>query len=236
MSSNRRASQAQLGFQPPRDPQETPQTPQEGFGNNFQFFQKIQYYFKPPGGGSGGSPGALGRVWGGSFAWKTEKLVDSMTSKLPPAPKFGFSPVLRRPGSARLVRRSKNAQKTEDNALIDSRNAVFCRKNGHLHDHGRPASPPIPKKWHFQAKLASPRLRNLATDPQVGPNVKTRFQARRCHSKSCPVMVIFYYTRSIHRVSLKTSCRHCSPSPSAAKRQRGTVSKLPAAGTGSQKK
>ena len=51
-----------------------------------------------PGGVWGVSLGS-GRLLGGSFAWKTEKLVDSMTCKLPPAPKMSFGPVLRRSGS-----------------------------------------------------------------------------------------------------------------------------------------
>ena len=123
---------------------------------------------------AGRSPGVLGTSWG---PVGLGKLVDSMTSKLPPATRLSFGPVLRRSGSARLVPRSKNAQKTEDNARFDSKNGRFLAKNGRFThpswtmDGPRytQASPRSAKKCHSQAKLALPRPRNLATDPQVGP-------------------------------------------------------------------
>ena len=90
-------------------------TPPKNLKNNTNYFQTSL-------GGSGGSPGGLGRCWG---AVGLGKLVDSMTSKLPPTTKFEFRPVLRRSGSARLVPRSKNGQKTEDNDRFDSKMLVF---------------------------------------------------------------------------------------------------------------
>ena len=70
---------------------------------HFKKLKKIQFISKTLLGGSWEVSWGPGRVLGGSFAWKTEKLVDSMTSKLPPAPKMSFSPVLERsgPGLAR---------------------------------------------------------------------------------------------------------------------------------------
>ena len=90
------------------------------------FFEK-NIIFRTLLGWSGGGPGGLGRS---GEPVGLEKLVDSMTWRISPSPRFGFRPVFFGSGSARLVRRSKNAQKTEDNARFDSKNAVFCAKNG----------------------------------------------------------------------------------------------------------
>ena len=89
--------------------------------------EKIRILSKTSWEGSGGGFGGSG---GSGNPVGLERLVDSMTSKLPPTTKIVFRPVLFGSGSARLVRRSKKVQKTEDNARFDSKNAVFPRKNG----------------------------------------------------------------------------------------------------------
>ena len=122
---------------------------------------------------AGRSPGVLGTSWG---PVGLGKLVDSMTSKLPPATRLSFGPVLRRSGSARLVPRSKNAQKTEDNARFDSKNAVFwAEMDDSLTQVGRPWLEVHPgkseecQKCHSQAQLGSKSPRSLATHPFGGP-------------------------------------------------------------------
>ena len=146
----------------------------------------MEFYPKPPGRPPGGSPGLL---WGSGRPVGLEKLVDSMTCKLSPTTKFDLAPSF--PEVQRMfshvslavfsrfaVRRSKKVQKTGDNARFATKNAVFPRKNGRFThpswtmDGPRytQASPSeCQKNRHSQAKLALPRPRNLATDPQVGP-------------------------------------------------------------------
>ena len=99
-----------------------------------------------------------------------------MTWRISPSPKFGFRPVLFGSGSARLVPRSKNAQKTEDNARFDSKNAVFgAEMDDSLTQAGRPWLEVHPgkseecQKCHSQAQLGSKSPRSLATHPFGGP-------------------------------------------------------------------
>ena len=109
------------------------------------FFKKL--FPNPPGGlvwGSGRPPGGLGRS---GKAVLLGKLVDSMTWRISPTTKFGFRPVLFGSGSARLVPRSKNAQKTEDNARLDSKNAVFGAKMDDSRDGQRYFHPSWPAEW-----------------------------------------------------------------------------------------
>ena len=94
-----RPSQTPRG--PPPDPQER--------------FPKKLYFFKPPWGGPGGSSGGL---WGSGKAVGLEKLVDSMTCKLPPTTKIHLAPLFG--GSSLEFPRHvqgdpRKVQKTDDN-------------------------------------------------------------------------------------------------------------------------
>ena len=70
--------------------------------------EKIRILSKTSWEGSGGGFGGSG---GSGNPVGLERLVDSMTSKLPPTTKIVFRPVLFGSGSARLVRRSKKSKK-----------------------------------------------------------------------------------------------------------------------------
>ena len=149
--------------------------------------KKIQIISKPSWGSPGRSPGVLGGSWGPVLL---EKLVDSMTCKLPPTTRLSFSPVLRRPGPARLVRRSKKVQTPRIMLVSTPKMPFFGQKRtihspklaGHAPRYTQPSS-------RMSAKNAIPKpnwpLRgppNLATAPFGGPNGKDQgHKARGCH-------------------------------------------------------
>ena len=176
--------------------------------------KKIQIISKPSWGSPGRSPGVLGGSWGPVLL---EKLVDSMTCKLPPTTRLSFSPVLRRPGPARLVRRSKKVQTPRIMLVSTPRRPFFGQKrtihSPKLAGHGwrySQASPSECQKCHSQAQLASPRFKNLATDPQVGPT--GLWQTRQCHSISPPVIHrVEVYTVLVLRQPLASASRHPWP-------------------------
>ena len=109
----------------------TPDLTSDNAAGQTFFFEKIGFFPKllgrPPGGsgGSGRSPGALG---GSEKLVLLGKLVDSMTSKLPPTTKLSFSPVLGRPGPGHGQEIPGKSNNFQENHRISKEILVFWPK------------------------------------------------------------------------------------------------------------